>query len=578
MKTKYLLFAGLSLFSLLTSCNATPEKGEQGIQGEQGEKGDKGDTGETGKDGTKIYTGDGIPNDNTGVEGDLYIDTSTWDIYVKGVSTWSKSGNIKGDAGNNGVDGESAYQTWLDNGHIGNENDFLDWLKGTNGTNGVSVTNVYINDDNGNLICELSNGQTVNAGKVKDTTTYTVKYYVDNVLVGTDMNKAWGSKATPPHVNLKDGYELSQWYTIETDGYKSIWSLQGSIVTSNVDLYADATPIEYKINYVLNGEKNDIRNPSTYTVVSDNISLYSPTSDNGIFDGWYSDETFSTECSTITKGSIGDKTFYAKFISYDKIFAKKPELSSDGKTITYGLYPQTYVSDASLISTLETLSPESNGWYLHDLAYYTKLVANPDGTKTFSNGDSITSGNTYWFKCEPIEWKVINSSVGTYFLTSTKILDAYNFTIEPTASSNYANSAIRTWLNGTFYNSAFNLNNSYVQNVTVNNSASTTSSNSNSYACSNTEDYVYLLSHSELNSNGFSNDTRACSATDYAKANHVNVNSSNNNSWYWTRSPASHSDGFTNIVNYQGRISDALYQFTPTTTAGVRPAIKITIS
>ncbi len=540
MKSKHLLLVGLSLFSLLIGCNAKPEKGEQGIQGE---KGDKGDTGEAGKDGTKIYTGEGLPNDNTGVEGDLYIDTSTWDLYVKGATSWSKTGNIKGDTG----------------------------------SSGISVTNTYI-DDNGHLICEFSNGQKVDAGKVKETATYTVRYYVNNNLMGTETNKAWGSKATPPTIQLKDGYELSQWYTIESNGYKSIWSLQGSIITSNVDLYATTSAIEYKINYVLDGAKNDIRNPSTYTVVSDDISLYNPTSDDAAFIGWYLDENYTTECSTIVKGSIGDKTFYAKFLYYDKIFAKKPQLSDDSKTVTYGLYPQTYVSDTTLIAKLETLSPESNGWYLYDLAYYTKLEANPDGTKTFDNGDSITKGTTYWFKCEPIEWKVVNSSNGIYFLTTTKILDAYNFTVDPVAYNNYANSAIRTWLNDTFYNNAFGLNNSYVQKTTVNNAASTTSSSSNSNACSNTEDYVYLLSYSELNSNGFTNDTRACQPTDYAKANHVNVNSSNNKSWYWTRSPASHSSGYTSTVNYQGYISAGLYSMTSTTNAGVRPAIKITIS
>ena len=540
MKRKNLLLVGLSLFSLLTACNTVPEKGEQGIQGE---KGDKGDTGEAGKDGSKIYTGEGEPDNSTGLEGDLYIDTSTGNLYTKGSSIWNKTGNIKGDTG----------------------------------STGISITNTYIDED-GNLICELSNGQKINAGKVKDTRTFTVKYYVNNNLFATDTNIAYGSKLTPPNVNLKDGYELSQWYTIESSGYKSYWSIHGSIVTSDLSLYADALPVEYKINYVLDGAKNDIRNPYTYNVTSDDISLYEPTSDDGVFDGWYIDDTYKTKCSTITKGSIGDKTFYAKFIYYDKIFTKKPELSSDKKTITYGLYPQTYVSDSTLISKLETLTPEFDDWYLYDLTYYTKLKANPDNTKTFDNGDTITSGTTYWFKCEPIEWKVISSSDNTYFLTTSKILDAYNLYIDPNAFNNYANSDMRNWLNDTFYSTAFKLNNTYVDKVTVNNAASTTCSSSNSYTCDNTDDYVYLLSYSELNSNGFTNETRTCKATDYAKANHVNVNSSNGNSWYWTRSPASHANGYTSIVNYQGYIGAGIYQFTTTTTGGVRPAIKITMN
>lgn len=38
-----------------------------------------------------------------------------------------------GKNGTNGQDGKSAYQIWLDNGHSGTEQDFLNWLKGEKG-------------------------------------------------------------------------------------------------------------------------------------------------------------------------------------------------------------------------------------------------------------------------------------------------------------------------------------------------------------------------------------------------------------------------------------------------------------
>ena len=37
-----------------------------------------------------------------------------------------------GTNGTNGIDGKSAYQIWIDAGHTGTEDDFLDWLKGEN--------------------------------------------------------------------------------------------------------------------------------------------------------------------------------------------------------------------------------------------------------------------------------------------------------------------------------------------------------------------------------------------------------------------------------------------------------------
>ncbi|MBP5091731.1 MAG: hypothetical protein J6328_04160 [Bacilli bacterium] len=41
-----------------------------------------------------MRTGNGIPSDSLGIEGDSYIDLSTWDYYVKGENAWVKKGNI----------------------------------------------------------------------------------------------------------------------------------------------------------------------------------------------------------------------------------------------------------------------------------------------------------------------------------------------------------------------------------------------------------------------------------------------------------------------------------------------------
>ena len=81
-----------------------------------------------------------------------------------------------------------------------------------------------------------------------------------------------------------------------------------------------------------------------------------------------------------------------------------PILSEDGKTVTYGLYPQTNVDDPDLVSALDKLTnAESNGWYLYNNEYYAKVSATPyDSNYKFDNGTTIVSDTTYWFKCEPI--------------------------------------------------------------------------------------------------------------------------------------------------------------------------------
>jgi hypothetical protein len=59
---------------------------------------------------------------------------------------YSPSSNVpgpKGDPGDPGADGDSAYQVWLDEGNTGTEQDFLDALKGTNGTPGADGDSAY---------------------------------------------------------------------------------------------------------------------------------------------------------------------------------------------------------------------------------------------------------------------------------------------------------------------------------------------------------------------------------------------------------------------------------------------------
>lgn len=66
------------------------------IKGEIGEQGEKG---ETGKPGSVWFNGAGAPTQETGLDGDYYLDSETGDIYNKVSNTWSKVANIKGPEG-----------------------------------------------------------------------------------------------------------------------------------------------------------------------------------------------------------------------------------------------------------------------------------------------------------------------------------------------------------------------------------------------------------------------------------------------------------------------------------------------
>ena len=110
---------------------ATGAKGEQGIQGVQGEKGDKGDQGEQGIQGVQ------------GEKGDAGAD---------GASGQNGTNGINGKNGVNGQDGQ--------NGQDGKD--------GQDGAAGRGIDNAMIDND-GYLILTMTDGTTINAGLVRDT-------------------------------------------------------------------------------------------------------------------------------------------------------------------------------------------------------------------------------------------------------------------------------------------------------------------------------------------------------------------------------------------------------------------------
>ncbi len=571
MKYRRLAFAALGIFSLLTSCGAEPEKGDKGDKGDTGETGQKGDPGKDGinrEDGSKIYTGSGVPSSDLGVKGDIYIDTSNGDLYAKN-EAWDKVGNIKGDKGEDGTDGTN----------------------GQNGSDGVSITGVSI-DDNGHLICTMSNGTTIDAGAIRDVGKHTVNYYAVKTgdspvtMKVNTIQVSHGEKIQPAEFNVYNGYESGVWYTKEY-GQKIPWSFSGCTVTSDIDLYIDVTPIEYSITYHLNGGLNPSDNPASYTTISETINLADPYKKGYYFVGWYSDADYKTACSSIPQGSTGEKSFYAKFMLEDEAttLGIAPLVNSIDKTLTYGLYPQDYVSDTSLTAKLGALTTtESNGWYLLDGVYYAKKKAEDRAAAyTFADGTAIVAATTYWFKCEPIVWDILASSSGTYSLISDVVLDVAHWG----ENNIYSDSNIRKDLNGSFYNAAFSLGDSLIQTVTVDNSAATTSSSTNGRACANTTDKIYALSYQDfLNADyGFSTDpdsseTRLCKSTDYAIAAGVSYNTESSAtanarcSNYTTRSPIADSNTKISKVNYNGRMSS---MYNNSNTDGIRPGMQVKI-
>ena len=566
------LLLGISLLSsLLVSCNTNSTQEQKESTTETSPKSNN----------TNVYTGNGIPSESIGTSGDVYIDIVSGDIYFKS-DTWNKIGTSKEKK-------ESIIEY------------------------------TYINDD-GHLICVLSDGTEEDAGILKNVKYHTVYFYLDGNLI--DKRKVVdGSKITAPSSDFADGYIIKSWECKEDGGY--LWAFNAYTVTNDLKLYANfdyknykvtietngLTNKEYTVTYKKNYDFSDVFEDSGYkvsglidsktseavplsgtweytedkTLYSTTIAVNSEDENHGTikfvsgnytigktftvkacpkygyyFKGWYNEDTLigSNETLTYTVPS-SDFTITARFINYTM-----PSIDKENNIITYGLYPQTHVSDETILQYLNSLNSidEVTGWYLLDGVYYAKAVSNLyrfDREKefneeslpvsiSFDDGTNIESKNIYWFKCEPLKWNILSSTNDSYTVVSSRLIDSmryndyYGTDVQKDGhyASNYSVSEMRTWLNNTFYTKAFFAGNSFIDKTTVINDTTTTMTTDNTYTCDNTEDYIYLLSYQDyINTSYFENaDARTCRTSDYARANGA-VFDVNYNGKYWTRTP-----------------------------------------
>ena len=134
----------------------------------------------------------------------------------------------------------------------------------------------------------------------------------------------------------------------------------------------------------------------------------------------------------------------------------------------------------------------------------------------------IEKNKEYYFKVEPIKWKVLESSNSKAFLFSELILDAHRF---DDSSNHYRISSIRSWLNKEFYNKAFtDKQKELIENTTLEDISYIT-------------DKVFLLSKDEIENTSYgfnSNNDRCKKVTDYAKTNYACEYG-----WYYLRTPSS---------------------------------------
>ncbi len=223
----------------------------------------------------------------------------------------------------------------------------------------------------------------------------------------------------------------------------------------------------------------------------------------------------------------------------------------------FGEYPQTLKEGNVIVGD----TADYRGYYYgSDGAYYAKVVATPYADSyTFSNGAGVVKGETYYFKVEPIRWRVVekNGSEVTLIcdgIIANQAFDGYN---DGEYSNNYAESDVRAWLNGTFLNEAFSdIEQKKILDTMVDNSAASTGAATNDFACEDTLDKLYLPSFAELfnHSSVFAGSPMQMMTSDYSRATGAYMNTYNHYGygWWWTRSPYVYGGRDAYQVSYDG--------------------------
>ncbi len=283
-----------------------------------------------------------------------------------------------------------------------------------------------------------------------------------------------------------------------------------------------------------------------------------------------------------------------------------PAYTRDGEKIIFGSYPQSEVTDKDIKAKLDSKAGElptkenPQGWALiafneteNSSKYVWRIDAEYDGEryqgvygvkvnivlpKQPMGDDPVepieeTDIFLYWFKYEPIVWTIVdeNKDDGTAVLFSDMILDAREF-----SKDNYSQGGIRSFLNETFYNVAFDKNQKDIILTTqLDNSAEGMGGETTYKTCDNTKDKVFLFSSADFKKYGLSggiNDfTLQRKATYYAQRF-----GACDNEW-WLRS----GDIYTLKGCFEFDASTAeealrmYYEMLDTMVSGIIPALKI---
>ena len=456
--------------------------------------------------------------------------------------------------------------------------------------------------------------------------TYSVLCFAGEELIGM-------AYFTLDDTEIKDLPEIPQ-----KKGYTAKWEDYSISVETSI-INAIYTANTYNVTFDYQGADGNNSIDRLVIGYDEAISLPAPTKTGYSFQGWYLEDTLIENGSVWkTDENVTLKAKWEEIVVEYKRVDESGNPDDNGNYFLFGSYPQSDVTNSmsvtlsiymgTLPSSTDSGEWTSYGYYMSsdnstDFMWYKDVNVSgekyravyfnkyrPRTTNIF--GEASTSyqdengyyiGKVYWFKFEPIKWRILEESSGKITLFSEVVLDGHEYD-NVNEDNDYSRSSIRKWLNNGFLNTAFSVGNQTILNtVTVDNSVKSTmstfnpyyNSGNNPYACKNTQDKVMLLSRKEVTTTAYGFEqrdeyvdvARVKKPTAYAKCQGVYVYTSGDyagNCRWWLRSPLHTKNNYAWCIHENGKnlwagTNDAnnVGQYVCWASYGVCPAIQIGI-
>ena len=278
---------------------------------------------------------------------------------------------------------------------------------------------------------------------------------------------------------------------------------------------------------------------------------------------------------------------------------------TQGETVTFGSWPQNLVEDTALIEQLNqkdvTLksykyryTPSFGAYYVYvNMRYadvtlggetYRKVTIGsyrsddlkeaPNAGNAYQAQNGFVSGESYWFKWEPITWQVLRIENETATLIAKSVLAADHY-LNDYAKFNtvtWAESSVRAWLRDTFYESAFTAREK--ADILLSSVSTADSITYGTAGGEDTKDYVYIPAGEDLADVSLQIDL-AAGCTPYAVSQGLGYTGAGQSNWM-TRTPSYEQNGIE-YVNTNGELENK-EAHNVTKVLGIRPMVRLSLA